>query len=161
LITFATTTSSDVYPALIGLAGVIVGATIKGAGDYFAYRYRRKYDLRLAALKCLDRLEKLKPLRKEIVKAKGSCFRYEDLPDTDPSKKKINDELWYLGGDLDIYLTAIIDAKQQDRRRYFTLYQRMRPLVIDHDLAVLDEEALFIGLHRLAKIETEDEAARR
>lgn len=156
--TVASTTSSDVYLALIGLAGVVVGAAIKAVGDYVDYLHRRKADLRLAALKCLDRLEKLKPLRKEIVSAKGSKFNYEDLPDSEPTKK-INDELWLLGGDLDVYLSALIEARQRDRERYFECYRQMRPLVIDHNLAVLDVEPLFVNLRLLAKINTGDEVS--
>jgi hypothetical protein len=157
--TVTSTTSSDVYLALIGLAGVVVGAAIKAVGDYVDYLHRRKADLRLAALKCLDRLEKLKPLRKEIVSAKGSKFNYEDLPDSEPTKKKINDELWLLGGDLDVYLSALIEARQRDRERYFECYRQMRPLVIDHNLAVLDAEPLFVNLRLLAKINTGDEVS--
>lgn len=136
-----------------GLIGALIGAAIKMLVDYLTYVRTRQRSIRLAALKCLDRLEKLKPIHTELTQEHGADFNYMTLLDNDDRKPRINNELWHLGTDLDAFLNAIIDAKRTTRSAHLDLYAQMRPLVSDHKLAAL-EGTIIPELRQLAQIDT-------
>jgi hypothetical protein len=119
-----------VYGALVGAFVTALLAWLKGYIDYITERQRI---LRAAALSCLDRLEKIQHVY-ELIPADTQGEWEKELPDDDPRKQTLRDELNYLGSNLDHYLSSIAAARRNDRNRHFQLYRQMRPILIEHDV---------------------------
>ena len=76
-------------------------------------------DLKTAAFVCLDRL----------LKIQNASLRGD--------KKKVDEEIYYLGSDLDRYRDRIA-ASPKMRKSHGAMYRRMRTFLLEHDLSVLD-----------------------
>jgi len=123
----------QVYTAIasagLGALFGLLAAWVKGYVDYLQGAAR---ELRVAALGCLDRLEKIEQTRANLPEAVGDDF--EQLPEDDRLRKIMNDELWHLGGSLDRYLSAIGGARRRAGRDHFAIYQDLRRVLIRHEL---------------------------
>jgi hypothetical protein len=124
--------------AVLGaLAGATATALFGAFLSYFNYRRQRRRLLDIAALRCLDRLRKIKagygghPPRNDS--------EIERLPDA--QRKTVRNELRYLGPDLDRYLESIGSAWPRARSNHFALYEKFRPIVIGHDLSTVSNVA--------------------
>ena len=124
----------EAYVIVLSAGVGIVAAWIKG---YFDYSQTAKRELRVAALACLDRLEKLEEVRGALPDEIGDD--YKRLPEDDAQRKTIEREFYSLGGRLNDYLNAIGGARWRARRKHFPLYQAMRPVLIGQQFQPIED----------------------
>jgi hypothetical protein len=115
------------------LAGAFVTALLAWLKGYLDYMTERQRDLRAAALSCLDRLEKIQHVY-GLIPADIQNDWEKELPNEDPRKETLRNELNLLGSSLDQYLGSIAAARRNDRGRHFSLYREMRPILIERDV---------------------------
>ncbi len=108
----------------LGLIGALVGAfagwALSEISQAYAGRRAARQKMDSAAFVCLDRLLKIKSAH--------------DRGDA----KQQDGEIWHLGGDLDRYRDAIAACPGR-RKPHWVLYRRTIPLLLEHDLGILDE----------------------
>jgi hypothetical protein len=139
-----------VVSAAVGAAAGLITAWVKGYLDYLQGATR---ELRVGALGCLDRLEKI---HQAVGAMPPDVDDFECLAEDDPRRKTISNELFSLGANLDRYLNAIGAARRRDRERHFRVYGTLRRILILHDFEALP--GAIAELRRLTSAEglTED-----
>jgi hypothetical protein len=85
-------TYTAIFSAGVGALFGLLAAWAKGYLDYLQGAAR---ELRVAALTCLDRLEKMDQVRRDLPEEIGNEF--ERLPSDDPRRKTLDHELWFAG----------------------------------------------------------------
>lgn len=101
------------------LGGTIIGWLLNLGTDYFAQKKRKSRELKAASMVCLDRLLKIKSAKNRKI------------------KKQINDEILYLGKDLD-RLRDVLAEDLKNNKKYWTLYKKLKIILLEHDLTKLD-----------------------
>jgi hypothetical protein len=111
--------------AVLGIIGTISGVVIGAVFAWVAKALTDRRDtgrrLKTAAFVCLDRLSKIK--------------NAEDRSDGERRDR----EIYLLGGDLDCYRDAIALATRRDRKTHWDIYKRIMPILLVHDLSLLNE----------------------
>jgi hypothetical protein len=120
-----------VASAGVGATAGLITAWVKGYLDYLQGATR---ELRVGALGCLDRLEKI---QQAVDTLPPDVDDFERLPEDDRRRKTISSELFSLGASLDRYLNAIGAARRRDRERHFRVYGILRRILILHDFEPL------------------------
>jgi hypothetical protein len=111
----------EAWIGLIGaIAGVIVAWGLGEATKIITARRKANRALKVAAFVCLDRLLKIKNA------------------ETSSDTKQRDHEIYLLGGDLDRYRDCIA-ASQKMRECYWSVYRKMMPILLKHDVSHLDE----------------------
>jgi hypothetical protein len=106
--------------------GVLIGLVASAVSGVTAFWWKTRHDLGTAAAQCYDRLIKLQQAK--------------TLPDEQKRRKIINDETLLLGPHMDLYLASLGAALlPRSRRRYWTAYERMIPILISKDLEHLED----------------------
>jgi hypothetical protein len=121
-----------VYTAIASAGlGAFFGLLAAWAKGYVDYLQGAARELRVAALGCLDRLEKIQQVRLDLPEEVGDEF--ERLPKDDERRKMLDHELLLLGGNVDRYLSAIGGARRRALRKHFGIYQDLRWILIGHE----------------------------
>jgi len=110
--------------AWMGVIGAVAGAVATWGLTEAKYavteRRRSNRELQSAAFDCFERL----------LKIRSSRVRSDE--------KQLTNELYSLGGDIDRYRDCITSSTGF-RGRHWSMYRRMMPLLLEHDLSSLDE----------------------
>ena len=111
----------EAWLGLIGaIAGSIVGWGLSEITKCVTERRKATWDLKTAAFACLDRL----------LKIQSASSRRDD--------KQLDHEIYLLGGDLDRYRDRIA-ASPRMRKSHWSIYRRMMPILLEHDLTALGQ----------------------
>lgn len=109
--------------AWIGVIGTIAGGVIAWAlgqtTNILSGRRKAYCDLKAKGFVCLDRLLKIKS-----ADARGDAGQRDK-------------EIWHLGGDMDKYRDCIA-LSPKTRGPHWAIYQKMMPILLEHDLSKLD-----------------------
>ena len=102
------------------ICGVIAGWALTETTKAISEKRKAVRDLKTAAFVCLDRL----------LKIKNATSRGD--------QKQVDGEIYYLGSDLDRYRDRIA-ASPKMRKTHWEMYRRIIPILLEHDLSVLDQ----------------------
>jgi hypothetical protein len=101
------------------LAGA-VGTAITGVAAIIGYWWKGRRNLRLAAVRCYDRLLKIQQAQKLGEAAK---------------KRTTENEIYLLGAHVDLFLSSINAAlTPHTRTLYWNIYEDLVPIIIRHDV---------------------------
>jgi len=107
----------------LGLIGAIVGVIVAWGlaliTKFFSDSRKATRDINTTAFVCLDRLLKIQNA------------------ETRNDNKQVDHELYLLGRDLDLYRDCIA-ASPKMRKNHWSMYRRMIPILLEHDLSKLD-----------------------
>jgi hypothetical protein len=113
--------------ALIGVVGAICGATagwvLTESTRVLSARRQANQNLKTAAFVCLDRL----------LKVQSAASRSDH--------EQVDKEIYHLGGDMDKYRDRIA-ASPRMRSAHWSVYRRLTPILLEHDLTHLDHVIL-------------------
>ena len=111
----------DAWVGLIGaIGGAVVGWALAETTKVVTDRRKATRDLTTAAFVCLDRLLKIQSAQSRS------------------DSKQVDHEIYLLGGDLDRYRDRIA-ASPRLRATHWSMYRRMMPILLEHDLDALDQ----------------------
>jgi hypothetical protein len=126
------------YAALGGAAVTALLASVRG---YLRYLAGSQRNLSIATLRCRDRLAKIEYAFERLpAELDDQPWRHTRvrIACSDWRRKTIDSELDKLGSDLDSYLDSIAPIRSSRlRARHVQLYEKMRPILIEHDLRLL------------------------
>ena len=105
---------------IAAIAGVVVAWILNQATKALKNRRQNDMMLKMAAFFCLDRLLKIQ-----------SAANRSDA-------SQLDDELNYLGTDLDGYRHCIAASSKRKGAPHWAIYRRMMPILLEHDLSQLD-----------------------
>jgi len=112
----------EAWLGLIGaIAGVIVSWGLTETTKMINTRRKTSRDLKTAAFVCLDRLLKIQNA------------------ETHSNNIQKDHEIYLLGGDLDRYRDCIAASPLKMRKRHWSIYRQMMPILLEHDLSRLGQ----------------------
>jgi hypothetical protein len=105
------------------LWAALIGAALSGVSVVVGYWWKSYRDLKVAAVRCYDRLIKIRNARLGASSETSA----------------VKNEVWLLGGHADL-LVASMSATLTARKRktYWAIYDELVPILVRHDLDRLD-----------------------